>query len=345
MDLGACPAHALHPHPRRVQILSFRHTKFSKHNRLGSPRPPTGNPGSATAKFSHIGVHLGGVLRKSLILVRRIGGNNASETRSAALTMNYFELKSITFQFQMVSVYFLTCSNLWIHRFGGENSIYFGGFSNLNSGADFAAWSVVIYNNGHTWSHKATLCSVVVSMPTHRVGFISRKQKPLIRNICTGRAAGDMFTNNQLLSNPLCGLMIGVVATAFLQSSSTSTSIVITMVAAGCKFISVIAMVTENWTDLFFYFCGDKSPFCGATGALCFRLRLTLLVGFKARVDPSSPALCSHLHVLIVRVNSEYLGLDLSQFYALVQWGYCWSDHSKPTLCRLSYPDGFELIS
>ena len=41
----------------RVQILSFRHTKFFKRNRLGSWRPlptrstpsPTGNPGSAAA--------------------------------------------------------------------------------------------------------------------------------------------------------------------------------------------------------------------------------------------------------------------------------------------------------
>ena len=31
----ACPAHA----PLKVQILSFRHTKFSKRNHLGSPRP------------------------------------------------------------------------------------------------------------------------------------------------------------------------------------------------------------------------------------------------------------------------------------------------------------------
>ena len=48
---GACPAHA----PPRVQILSSWHTKFSKRNhlrspcpRLRAPRPPTGNPGSAT---------------------------------------------------------------------------------------------------------------------------------------------------------------------------------------------------------------------------------------------------------------------------------------------------------
>ena len=35
--------------------------------------------------------------------------------------------------------------------------------------------------------------------------------------------------------------------------------------------------------------CGDKLPFCGATGALCFGLRLTLLLDFKARVDAPSP--------------------------------------------------------
>ena len=37
---GACPAHA----PLRVQILSFRHTKFAKRNRLGSPHPPLRDP-------------------------------------------------------------------------------------------------------------------------------------------------------------------------------------------------------------------------------------------------------------------------------------------------------------
>ena len=46
---------------------------------------------------------------------------------------------------------------------------------------------------------------------------------------------------------------------------------------------------------IFFYFCGDKSPFCGATGTLCFGLQLTLPMGFKARVDPSSPVLCYRL--------------------------------------------------
>ena len=40
--------------PLRVQILSFWHTNFSKRSRLGSWRPPTGNPGSATAKGGEI---------------------------------------------------------------------------------------------------------------------------------------------------------------------------------------------------------------------------------------------------------------------------------------------------
>ena len=42
---------------------------------------------------------------------------------------------------------------------------------------------------------------------------------------------------------------------------------------------------------LFLFFGGDKSPFCGATGALCFGLHLTPPMGFKARVDAPSAAL------------------------------------------------------
>ena len=51
---GAPPARAL----LRVEILSFRHTNFSRRSRLGSRSPPyevgvppTGNPGSATASY------------------------------------------------------------------------------------------------------------------------------------------------------------------------------------------------------------------------------------------------------------------------------------------------------
>ncbi|GFN93139.1 sodium-dependent phosphate transport protein 2a [Plakobranchus ocellatus] len=47
-----------------------------------------------------------------------------------------------------------------------------------------------------------------------------------------GKTAGSVFQDSELLKNPITGLMIGVLATVILQSSSTSSSIVITMVAS-----------------------------------------------------------------------------------------------------------------
>ena len=71
--------------PPRVQILSFQHTKFSKHNCLGSQRsslrsrrPPTGNPGSATAN------------------IRRKGSNELSELELSWTDCTYFCLDAIS---------------------------------------------------------------------------------------------------------------------------------------------------------------------------------------------------------------------------------------------------------
>jgi len=47
-----------------------------------------------------------------------------------------------------------------------------------------------------------------------------------------GKAAGEAFTNNIILSNPIGLMMLGVLATVLVQSSSTSTSIVVSMAAA-----------------------------------------------------------------------------------------------------------------
>ena len=52
-----------------------------------------------------------------------------------------------------------------------------------------------------------------------------------------GKAAGEAFTSNAILSNPVAGLMIGILATVLLQSSSTSTSIVVAMVASDSKYV------------------------------------------------------------------------------------------------------------
>ncbi|XP_061593917.1 solute carrier family 34 member 2b isoform X2 [Cololabis saira] len=48
-----------------------------------------------------------------------------------------------------------------------------------------------------------------------------------------GKAAGDIFQDSAVLSNPVAGLVIGVLVTVLVQSSSTSSSIVVSMVSSG----------------------------------------------------------------------------------------------------------------
>merc|ERR1719311_309015 len=48
--------------------------------------------------------------------------------------------------------------------------------------------------------------------------------------VVTGCAAGALFGDDM---NPVSGLMIGIICTVFLQSSSTTTSIVVSLVGAG----------------------------------------------------------------------------------------------------------------
>jgi len=50
-------------------------------------------------------------------------------------------------------------------------------------------------------------------------------------NILTGKTGASMFGNG--LQNPIVGLMVGIIATVFVQSSSTSTSIVVVLVGVG----------------------------------------------------------------------------------------------------------------
>ncbi|XP_072252486.1 sodium-dependent phosphate transport protein 2A [Leuresthes tenuis] len=48
-----------------------------------------------------------------------------------------------------------------------------------------------------------------------------------------GKVAGDIFQDNAVLSNPVAGLVVGILATVLVQSSSTSTSIIVSLVASG----------------------------------------------------------------------------------------------------------------
>ncbi|EDV27838.1 uncharacterized protein TRIADDRAFT_21879, partial [Trichoplax adhaerens] len=47
-----------------------------------------------------------------------------------------------------------------------------------------------------------------------------------------GKAAGEALDSEGIVSNPIAGLMLGILVTVLVQSSSTSTSIVVTMVGA-----------------------------------------------------------------------------------------------------------------
>jgi len=49
--------------------------------------------------------------------------------------------------------------------------------------------------------------------------------------ILGGKAAGRTFRNSDLFDNPLAGLVLGIIVTVLVQSSSTSSSIIVTMTA------------------------------------------------------------------------------------------------------------------
>ncbi|RXN28385.1 sodium-dependent phosphate transport 2A-like protein [Labeo rohita] len=49
------------------------------------------------------------------------------------------------------------------------------------------------------------------------------------------KVAGDIFQDNAILSNPVAGLMVGILVTVLVQSSSTSTSIIVSLVSSGSK--------------------------------------------------------------------------------------------------------------
>lgn len=50
-----------------------------------------------------------------------------------------------------------------------------------------------------------------------------------------GIAAGKVLNNHELLNNPIAALMVGVLVTVLVQSSSTSTSIVVALVGSGLR--------------------------------------------------------------------------------------------------------------
>lgn len=50
-----------------------------------------------------------------------------------------------------------------------------------------------------------------------------------------GRTTGNIFRQSDFFDNPIVCVMVGILTTVLVQSSSTSTSIIVSMVAAGCE--------------------------------------------------------------------------------------------------------------
>lgn len=65
----------------------------------------------------------------------------------------------------------------------------------------------------------------VCSLDTLSLGF----------RVVGGKTTGNIFRQSSILKNPVVGVMVGILTTVLVQSSSTSTSIIVSMVAAECE--------------------------------------------------------------------------------------------------------------
>lgn len=65
-------------------------------------------------------------------------------------------------------------------------------------------------------------------------------------NFFEGKTAGRVFQDSELVRNPVCGVMIGLLSTVLVQSSSTTTSIVVSMVAADSEWPSAAQFMLWN---------------------------------------------------------------------------------------------------
>ena len=57
-----------------------------------------------------------------------------------------------------------------------------------------------------------------------------------------GKTAGEVFSSNSLLVNPLAALVMGILVTVVFQSSSTTTSIVVAMVSSKSKYCTAVKL-------------------------------------------------------------------------------------------------------
>ncbi|KAI2650016.1 Sodium-dependent phosphate transport protein 2B [Labeo rohita] len=126
-----------------------------------------------------------------------------------------------------------------------------------------------------------------------------------------GKAAGDIFQDNAVLSNPVAGLVIGVLVTVLVQSSSTSTSIVVSMVSSGSgdrnEFRRAFAGATVhdffNWLSVLVLL-----PLEVASGYL-YKLTKLVIDSFNLQTGADAPDL---LKVITEPLTKNIIELDTS---------------------------------
>lgn len=84
--------------------------------------------------------------------------------------------------------------------------------------------------------HRVGRCSLSSALTAARKNGLHFVLMSVAICCSAGKAAGDIFKDNAVLSNPVAGLVIGILVTVLVQSSSTSSSIVVSMVSSGCEY-------------------------------------------------------------------------------------------------------------
>nr|XP_009665202.1 PREDICTED: sodium-dependent phosphate transport protein 2A [Struthio camelus australis] len=137
-----------------------------------------------------------------------------------------------------------------------------------------------------------------------------------------GKVAGDIFKDNAILSNPVAGLVVGILVTVLVQSSSTSTSIIVSMVSSGLLEVrSAIPIImgsnigtSVTNTIVALMQAGDRSEFkrafAGATVHDCFNW-LSVLVLLPLEVGSGYLHHVTHLVVATFNIRSGKDAPDL----------------------------------
>ncbi|XP_057371629.1 sodium-dependent phosphate transport protein 2B-like [Daphnia carinata] len=105
-------------------------------------------------------------------------------------------------------------------------------------------WAIVeLVDNSEKWEDMSTKAKVIrvvtnVSKILAAIGLLyfficSLDLLSSAFRLISGKTAGTIFQQSELMQNPVVGLMIGILVTVLVQSSSTSTSIIVSMVGAG----------------------------------------------------------------------------------------------------------------